>query len=110
MGLMSKRDYNNYFQFFQTLKRMVQPPDLVIYLQGVGADAGGADPEAGTGVRGEYPAGLFEAPHDYYNKWIDGYKEGPLLIVDIDKNKFPENEEHLGEIITRIDSQLYGLF
>jgi deoxyadenosine/deoxycytidine kinase len=30
--------------------------------------------------------------------------------VDIDKNKFPENEEHLGEIITRIDSQLYGLF
>ena len=30
MGLMSKRDYNNYFQFFQTLKRMVQPPDLLI--------------------------------------------------------------------------------
>jgi deoxyadenosine/deoxycytidine kinase len=33
-----------------------------------------------------------------------------LLIIDIDKNKFPENEEHLGDIITRIDSQLYGLF
>ena len=38
------------------------------------------------------------------------YKEGPLLIVDIDKNKFPDNEEHLGEIITRIDRSLYGLF
>jgi len=48
--------------------------------------------------------------NDLYNKWIDSYKEGPLLIVDIDKNKFAENEEHLGEIITRIDSQLYGLF
>jgi hypothetical protein len=34
----------------------------------------------------------------------------PATVIDVDKNKFPENEEHLGEIITRIDAQLYGLF
>src|SRR5687768_4555501 len=33
MGLMSKRDFANYFQFFETLKRMVEPPDLLIYLK-----------------------------------------------------------------------------
>src|ERR1051325_7119419 len=33
MGLMSKRDFTNYFQFFETLKKMVQPPDLLIYLK-----------------------------------------------------------------------------
>ena len=32
MGLMSKRDFDNYFHFFQTLKTLVQPPDLLIYL------------------------------------------------------------------------------
>ena len=32
MGLMSKRDFDNYYQFFQTLKTLVQPPDLLIYL------------------------------------------------------------------------------
>src|SRR5437764_1491263 len=48
--------------------------------------------------------------NEYYNKWIENYKEGLLLVVDIDKNKFPENEEHLGEIIRRVDSELYGLF
>ena len=32
MGLMSKRDFDNYFNFFQTLKGLVQPPDLLIYL------------------------------------------------------------------------------
>jgi len=69
MGLMSKRDYNNYFQFFQTLKRLVQPPDLLIYLQG----------------------------------------SVPTLVGQIQK-RGPENEEHLGEIITRIDAQIYGLF
>ena len=48
--------------------------------------------------------------NEYYNKWIDGYKEGNLLVIDVDKNKFAENEEHLGEIIRRVDAQLYGLF
>ena len=37
-------------------------------------------------------------------------QRGPLLVIDIDKNKFPENEEHLGEIIRKVDSQIYGLF
>ena len=32
MGLMSKRDFDNYFQFFSNIKNMVQPPDLLIYL------------------------------------------------------------------------------
>ena len=27
MGLMSKRDFDNYFNFFQTLKNLVQPPE-----------------------------------------------------------------------------------
>jgi deoxyadenosine/deoxycytidine kinase len=45
-----------------------------------------------------------------YNKWIDGYKEGPLLIIDYDKNKFGESEEDLGEIISKVDGTLFGLF
>jgi deoxyadenosine/deoxycytidine kinase len=48
--------------------------------------------------------------NDYYNKWIDNYKEGNLLVIDCDVNKFAESEEDLGEIISKIDSQLYGLF
>ena len=48
--------------------------------------------------------------NEYYNKWIDSYQEGPLLIVNVDKNKFAEHEEDFGQIIQKIDSQLYGLF
>jgi deoxyadenosine/deoxycytidine kinase len=48
--------------------------------------------------------------NEYYNKWIDAYKEGSLLIIDVDKNKFAENEEDLGVIISKVDAQLYGLF
>ena len=48
--------------------------------------------------------------NEFYNKWIEGYKEGPLLIIDVDRNKFAEKEEDLGDIISKIDAQLYGLF
>jgi deoxyadenosine/deoxycytidine kinase len=48
--------------------------------------------------------------NDYYNSWIDGYKEGKLLIIDADTNKFAEDEDHLGQIISGIDAQLFGLF
>jgi deoxyadenosine/deoxycytidine kinase len=110
MGLMSKRDYNNYFQFFQTLKRMVQPPDLLIYLQASVPTLVGQIQKRGREYEENIRLDYLKRLNDLYNKWIEGYKEGNLLVVDVDKNKFPENEEHLGEIITRIDAQLYGLF
>ena len=110
MGLMSKRDYNNYFQFFQTLKRMVQPPDLLIYLQASVPTLVGQIQKRGREYEENIRLDYLKRLNDLYNKWIDGYKEGSLLVIDVDKNKFPENEEHLGEIITRIDAQLYGLF
>jgi deoxyadenosine/deoxycytidine kinase len=110
MGLMSKRDFNNYFQFFQTLKRMVQPPDLLIYLQASVPTLVGQIQKRGREYEENIRLDYLKRLNDLYNKWIESYKEGSLLVVDVDKNKFPENEEHLGEIITRIDAQLYGLF
>jgi deoxyadenosine/deoxycytidine kinase len=110
MGLMSKRDYNNYFQFFQTLKRLVQPPDLLIYLHASVPTLVGQIQKRGREYEENIRLDYLKRLNDLYNKWIDGYKEGALLVIDIDKNKFPDNEEHLGEIINRIDAQLYGLF
>lgn len=110
MGLMSKRDYENYYDFFQTLRQMVQPPDLLIYLQAsvptlvVQIQKRGREYE--ENIRLDYLKRL----NEYYSKWIDGYQEGPLLVVNVDKTKFAEDEEDFGQIIQKIDSELYGLF
>ncbi|MEI9942736.1 MAG: deoxynucleoside kinase [Chitinophagaceae bacterium] len=48
--------------------------------------------------------------NEYYNKWIESYKEGPLLVINVDKNKFAEKEEDFGDIIQKVDRELYGLF
>lgn len=110
MGLMAKRDYDNYFAFFETLKTMVQPPDLLIYLKASVPTLVAQIQKRGREYEENIRLDYLKRLNDYYNKWIDGYKESKLLIVDIDKNKFPDNEEHLGDIIGKIDSTLYGLF
>ncbi len=110
MGLMSKRDFDNYVSFFQTLRRMVQPPDLLIYLKASVPTLVAQIQKRGREYEENIRLDYLKKLNDYYNKWTESYKEGPILIINVDQNKFPENEEHLGDIITRIDGQLYGLF
>ena len=110
MGLMSKRDFDNYFDFFQNLRQLIQPPDLLIYLQASVPTLVGQIQKRGREYEENIRLDYLKRLNEYYNKWIEQYKEGQLLIINVDKNKFAENEEHLGEIIRKIDSQLYGLF
>ena len=110
MGLMSKRDFDNYYNFFQTLKSLVQPPDLLIYLQASVPTLVGQIQKRGRDYEENIRLDYLKKLNEYYNKWIGGYKEGKLLVIDVDKNKFAEREEDLGDIISKVDGALYGLF
>lgn len=110
MGLMSKRDYDNYFEFFQTLKTLVRPPDLMIYLQASVPTLVGQIQKRGREYEENIRLDYLKRLNDYYQKWVGDYKEGRLLILDVDKLKFAEREEDLGEVIRRIDAELHGLF
>ena len=110
MGLMSKRDFDNYFGFFTTIKSMVQPPDLLIYLKASVPTLVSQIQKRGREYEENIRLDYLKKLNEYYNKWIEGYKEGPLLVIDCDKNKFGENEEDFGEIISKVDGMLYGLF
>jgi deoxyadenosine/deoxycytidine kinase len=110
MGLMSKRDFDNYYGFFSTIKTMVQPPDLLIYLKASVPTLVSQIQKRGREYEENIRLDYLKKLNDYYNKWIENYKEGPLLIIDCDKNKFGENEVDFGEIISKVDGMLYGLF
>jgi deoxyadenosine/deoxycytidine kinase len=48
--------------------------------------------------------------NERYEAWISTYDKGKMLIIDIDNNRFPENQEDLGKIINSIDAEINGLF
>ncbi len=110
MGLMTKRDYENYASFFENLKTLVKPPDLLIYLKASIPVLVDQIQKRGREYEENIRLDYLKRLNEFYNKWIEKYTDGPLLIIDIDKNKFPENKEDFADIVRRIDAQLHGLF
>jgi deoxyadenosine/deoxycytidine kinase len=110
MGLMTTRDFENYFSLFNLMDSFVNPPDLLIYLRASiptlveQINKRGRDYE--ESIRLDYLKRLNER----YEAWISTYDKGKLLIIDIDTNRFPENQEDLGKIISSIDAEIHGLF
>jgi deoxyadenosine/deoxycytidine kinase len=110
MGLMSTRDFDTYQSLFASVKSMLRPPDLLVYLRaGIPAlvnqiQKRGRDYE--DSIRLDYLKRLNER----YEAWISTYSEGKLLIVEVDDLDFEANPEDLGTIINKIDSEIHGLF
>ena len=46
----------------------------------------------------------------FYNKWIDNYKDGPLLVIDVDNCNFADKEGDFADVVGKINAQLFGLF
>jgi deoxyadenosine/deoxycytidine kinase len=110
MNLMTKRDFDNYTKFFQTLTQLVHPPDLLIYLKASIPKLVDQIQKRGREYEENIRLDYLKRLNNYYEKWIEQYKDGPLLIVEVDKIDFAENEEDFAKVIQQIDSQIHGLF
>lgn len=110
MGLMTKRDFENYSSFFQTLRKMVTPPDLLIYLKASIPALVDQIQKRGREYEENIRLDYLKRLNDLYNKWIEQYNDGPLLIIDIDKVNFADKDEDFAEVVRRIDAQIHGLF
>jgi len=110
MGLMSARDYENYQDLFGVMTSYLRPPDLLVYLRaGVPTlvdhiQSRGREFE--STIRIEYLQRL----NKHYEDWVNGYDLGPKVIIDVDEMDFVNNEKDQSEIVTRVESRLYGLF
>jgi deoxyadenosine/deoxycytidine kinase len=110
MGLMTKRDYENYTSFFQNLKELINPPDLLIYLKASIPTLVDQIQKRGREYEENIRLDYLKRLNGFYNKWIEGYKDGPLLVIEVDTNNFAENDEDFAEVVKRIDAHLHGLF
>jgi deoxyadenosine/deoxycytidine kinase len=110
MGLMTKRDFENYTSFFQNLKTLIQPPDLLIYLRASIPALVDQIQKRGREYEENIRLDYLKRLNGFYNKWIDNYKDGPLLIIDVDNCNFADKEEDLAMVVGKIDAQINGLF
>jgi len=110
MGLMSSRDFDNYSELFNTISSMVEPPDLMIYLRASIPALVERIQRRGREYEDNLRLDYLRRLNDFYEKWIKSYKDGKLLIIDVDNINFADNPEDLGEVINKVTAELHGLF
>lgn len=110
MGLMTTRDFENYSSLFELMSSFIQPPDLLIYLKASVPTLVNQIQKRGRDYENTIRLDYLKRLNERYDEWIDGYKNGKLLVVDVDNNKFQERPSDLGEVINKIDAEIHGLF
>ena len=110
MGLMTKRDFDNYFSLFEIMSQHIKAPDLLVYIKASIPTLVDHIQTRGRDYEGNMSLDYLKRLNTKYNNWIDNYTAGKLLVIDADNINFVENQEDLGEIISSVDAELHGLF
>ena len=110
MGLLSTRDFDNYFSLFELMSSLIQPPDLLIYLRASVPTLVNQIQKRGRDYENSIRLDYLNRLNERYEAWIDSYDLGKLLIIDVDNLNFSEKPEDLSKIINKIDANINGLF
>jgi deoxyadenosine/deoxycytidine kinase len=110
MGLMSTRDFDTYQSLFSSIKSMLRPPDLLIYLRASIPALVNQIQKRGRDYEDSIRLDYLKRLNERYEAWISTYKEGKLLVIEVDDIDFEENPADLGTIISKIDAEIHGLF
>ncbi len=110
MGLMTTRDFENYFTLFNLMDGFIQPPDLLIYLRASVPTLVNQIQKRGRDYENSIRLDYLKRLNERYEAWISTYNHGKLLIIDVDNLNFAESNEDLGYIVSKIDAEINGLF
>jgi len=110
MGLMSTRDFENYFTLFNLVSSLIDPPNLIIYLRASIPTLVNQIQKRGRKYESSIRLDYLNRLNERYEAWVESYKLGPLLIVDADNYNFPDSKEDLSVVIDKINAQFHGLF
>jgi deoxyadenosine/deoxycytidine kinase len=109
-GHISDRDYQSYLDIFNSMIRFVKPPDLLIYLKADIPKLVSQIEKRGRDFEYSISIDYLRKLNKHYETWIGNYKDGKLLIIDVNHLDFVQNIDDFGLIVNKIDLELNNLF
>jgi len=110
MGLMNRRDFDNYESLFELMSSLVQPPDLLVYLRASIPTLVNQIQMRGRSYENNIRLDYLKRLNERYEAWIQSYKKGKLLVIDSNNIDFIQNKADLSMIIDKVDAEIHGLF
>jgi deoxyadenosine/deoxycytidine kinase len=92
------------------MESTVKAPDLLIYLRSSIPNLVGQIHKRGREYESTISIDYLSRLNERYEAWVHTYDRGKILIIDVDNINFVDKPEDLGDIITRIDAEINGLF
>ncbi len=107
--ILSERDFNTYWSVYESMKAMITPPDLLIYLRASVPTLIDQITKRGRDYEQTISIKYLETLNQQYEAWIAQYTESRLLILETDNLDYVERPEDFGQVISRIDGEFFGL-
>ncbi|MBK8557707.1 MAG: deoxynucleoside kinase [Lewinellaceae bacterium] len=110
MGLMERRDFENYTNLFQSIVSQIKPPDLLIYLKSGIPTLVEHIQMRGRDYEGSISLEYLKRLNERYDNWISSYNAGRLLIINVDNLDFQNKPEDSAKVVEMVNAELNGLF
>jgi deoxyadenosine/deoxycytidine kinase len=110
MNLMETRDFENYSALFELISALIKPPDLLIYLKSSVPNLVKQIQRRGRVYEESIRLDYLKSLNERYESWISRYRNGKLLIINVDEVNFADNPHDLGLVIEKIQAEIHGLF
>lgn len=107
-GHMSGRDWQTYYSLYSVLSILLKPPHLVVYLKAsvptLMRRIGQRGRDFERSISREYLTSL----NQLYNEWVSTFALCPVLTIETDNLDYLQHDEHLDQVVQRIEDRLYG--
>ena len=110
MGNLDERDYTTYMELFEQMTDVVKYPDLMIYLRSSVPHLVKNIQKRGRDYEQQIPLEYLENLNELYEEFIYKNYGGKVMTIDVDNIDYEHQPRQFGEIIDRIDADLFGLF
>ena len=105
-GLMSEKDFENYFSLYRNINKSIQAPDVVIYLKAdlpkLKKQIQKRGREFELSISDEYLANL----NRLYDDFAHQYLEGTMITIDVNDLDFEANSEDFEVVLKEVNEVL----
>jgi deoxyadenosine/deoxycytidine kinase len=106
MGHIDKRDWATYRAFYEAILEAIEPPDLMIYLRCSMRTLRKRIRLRGRAMEQDVPLSYLKRLQLLYDRWIEGYGLGEVLVLETDKLDYVNDLIHRLDVMERIESVL----
>ncbi|MBT8137403.1 MAG: deoxynucleoside kinase [Gammaproteobacteria bacterium] len=104
MRYIDERDWQTYWNFYQTILNAINPPDLMIYLRCSMRTLRKRIRLRGREMEQEIPMPYLKRLERLYETWLESYTRSPVLVIETDKIDYVNDLIHRLDVMEQIEA------